>query len=376
MKTVTLGDVVVVRSSLVDPTKDCYADLPHIAPDTIERDTGRLLSNVTVREAGVQSGKYRFEAGDVLYSKIRPNLNKVAIVDFGGLCSADMYALQVDSTQITAAFLQHLLRGEAFVRYATNLSSRANIPKLNRAQLLKFPFGIPPLDEQLRITAILDLAEGQRAKRRESLGLLALLRQSIFAQLFGSVDQLAPLGSLVSGMRNGISPSSGGEVRATVLTLSAVTGGRFDPGCVKEATFYQSPTKDQRVSKDDFLICRGNGNRSLVGVGVHPRANRPDLVFPDTVIAARLDPKRVDPVFLEAAWSQESTRRKIEAVARTTNGTFKVNQQTIGGVEVPLPPLDKQRRYRELVAAIPSPTAHELDELFAALQARSFSGQL
>jgi hypothetical protein len=134
---VELGEVASIRSSLVDPTDDLFGHLPHIAPDNVERDTGRLLGFTSVREAGVKSGKYRFESGDVLYSKIRPNLNKVALVGFEGLCSADMYPLSVDPTKLVNAYLAHLLRSPRFLSYAVRLSNRANIPKLNREQLLR-----------------------------------------------------------------------------------------------------------------------------------------------------------------------------------------------------------------------------------------------
>jgi type I restriction enzyme S subunit len=125
--------------------------LLHVAPDNIERDTGRLLECRTIAQAKVTSGKYRFEPGDLLYSKIRPNLNKVARVDFPGLCSADMYALQVDEKRVVPSFLAYVLRSPRFLRYAAGVSNRANIPKLNRDQLMRFRFELPGLDEQGRI---------------------------------------------------------------------------------------------------------------------------------------------------------------------------------------------------------------------------------
>lgn len=64
------NEVAAIQSNLVDP-KD-YPDMPHIAPDNIEGWTARLLPYVTVKEAGVFSGKHRFAAGSILYSKIRP----------------------------------------------------------------------------------------------------------------------------------------------------------------------------------------------------------------------------------------------------------------------------------------------------------------
>src|SRR5690625_4654463 len=59
-----------------------YKNFPHVAPDSIEKATGRLLEYRTVGEDGVRSGKHHFFPGQILYSKIRPNLSKAVVVDF------------------------------------------------------------------------------------------------------------------------------------------------------------------------------------------------------------------------------------------------------------------------------------------------------
>ncbi len=85
-------EVATIKSNLVNPLD--FPDLPHIAPDNIEKKTGVLLEYHTVSEDGVTSGKHRFYPGQILYSKIRPYLSKVVVVDFDGLCSADMYPIE------------------------------------------------------------------------------------------------------------------------------------------------------------------------------------------------------------------------------------------------------------------------------------------
>jgi len=92
------------------------------------------------------------------------------------------------------------------------------------------------------------------------------------------------------------------------------------------------------VTAADFIICRGNGNKALVGVGTYSGEDRTDLVSLDTVIAGRIDASSVTMQFINAAWKQRQVRTQIEAVARTTNGTYKVNLQTLSGVTVPCHP--------------------------------------
>lgn len=201
---VTLADVCSVRSSLVDPTLAEHRELPHIGPDSIERDTGRLVGYRSAADDRVASGKYKFGPGDILYSKIRPNLNKVARATFNGLCSADIYALVVDPRRAEPEFIVHLLRDRRFLTYAVTCSSRASIPKINREQLMRYTFELPPINEQRRIAAILDRAEALRAKRLRVLAQLDKLSHAIFHDMFGNGGshieggEEIPLGDLVT----------------------------------------------------------------------------------------------------------------------------------------------------------------------------------
>ncbi len=87
-------DCVSISEGQQDPTQKPYHDWTLVAPDHIESKTGLLISQKTAREQGAISGKYEFSPGDIIYSKIRPYLRKAVLVDFSGLCSADMYPLK------------------------------------------------------------------------------------------------------------------------------------------------------------------------------------------------------------------------------------------------------------------------------------------
>jgi type I restriction enzyme S subunit len=164
---IKLRSIVEVRTGQVDPTLPQYRDLPHVNGQRIESATCRLLPFRTAAEDGMKSGKYLFEPGDILYSKIRPYLRKAAQVDFAGLCSADVYPLAVVSEEIDSRFLMWSLVAQPFSEYANALSLRARMPKLNRQQLLSYDLAVPPLDEQRRIVAYLDSvrAKGQALLR-------------------------------------------------------------------------------------------------------------------------------------------------------------------------------------------------------------------
>jgi len=373
VKRVPLGQVATISRSGVDPSKVDPATR-YIGLEHIERG-GRILGDETLGSAGIKSTKFRFTPEHLLYGKLRPNLGKIARPNESGVCSTDILPV-LPGPELDRDFLFHYLNQPDIVAFAASRATGANLPRLSPKALEDFVIPLPPLDEQRRIATILDQADTLRAKRRKTLLLLRGLEQAIYDDMFNAEAPITRFDSVVDSMRNGISPSNGGPVRATVLTLSAVTSGQFDPVASKESTFRETPKKSARVSGEDFLICRGNGNRALVGVGVSPRTDRPDLVFPDTVIAAHVDQAKIDPVFLEVVWRQPRTRKQIEAVARTTNGTFKINQQTLASVEIPIPPLTAQKDFVTRLESIPKPGMDKLDELFTSLQSRAFSGQL
>jgi type I restriction enzyme S subunit len=248
---------------------------------------------------------------------------------------------------------------------------------------------LPPLAEQKRIAGILDAADRLRAKRRESLAQLDTLLQSTFLDTFGDPVtnpmgwEEQSLGQLAEGtFRNGLSPSSKGLVQGEVLTLSAITRGRFDFAERKVARFDKEPSPSQLLSTATFLICRGNGNKSLVGSGVFPDRSSNRVCFPDTIIGVTVTPEVLTAPYFQSVWRTCRVRDQIERGARTTSGTHKVNQQLLSSVTFPVPPPDLQHRFAAFVASIEQQEAGqrahlaELDTLFASLQSRAFRGDL
>ena len=125
-----------------------YEGYPHIGIDSIEKETGRLVGYRTIADDGVVSGKYLFTPAHIIYSKIRPNLNKVALPDFEGLCSADAYPILVKEEICNREYLGYTLRSKCFLDYILAFSNRTNMPKVNKNQVEGFRLPLPPMDLQ------------------------------------------------------------------------------------------------------------------------------------------------------------------------------------------------------------------------------------
>ncbi|MYN11292.1 restriction endonuclease subunit S [Massilia sp. FT127W] len=182
----TLGEIVEVASGLVDPTKPPYCDMPHIGGENIESHTGDLQGVKTARELGLISGKYFFDGRDVLYSKIRPALNKVAIPDFEGICSADIYPLRPSNQKLNRQYLAYLLRSEGFLEYAIKHSDRSKIPKVNRDSLLAYELVIPCRSEQQRIADCLTSLDDLITAHTQKLDAFKTHKKGLMQRLFPS----------------------------------------------------------------------------------------------------------------------------------------------------------------------------------------------
>ena len=152
-----LGSVIRIASGQVDPRDPVTAKLISVGPDNIRAGGGLDQQSLkTGRELGQISGKYAFDSEAILYSKIRPNLNKVALPDFDGICSADMYPMWIRDREVADRnFIFFVLNSEAFVAAATSRSFRTGLPKINRADLESIEIALPPLPEQRRIAELL-----------------------------------------------------------------------------------------------------------------------------------------------------------------------------------------------------------------------------
>lgn len=165
-----------------------YADYPHIGIENIQKDTGALIEYKLVREQTLTSGKYIFTKKHIIYSKIRPYLNKVAIPSFDGVCSADAYPLLVNREHTNRYFFAHVLRSKCFLNYILRLSDRTNIPKVNRGQLQSFTCICPPIELQDKFAKIgeeienLKLSQEMSHKENEVL-FSSLMRKAFTGEL-------------------------------------------------------------------------------------------------------------------------------------------------------------------------------------------------
>ena len=153
--------------------------------DQIESDSGRILSRVMMPTKALGPSTYPFEAGTVLYSKLRPYLNKVVVADTDGYATTELVPLKCDASRVLPSYLAYFLRSPEFLNFANTVVAGAKMPRMVMGEFWQYKVPLPPLPEQRRIAGILDKADALRAKRGEALAQLDHLARSIFVEMFG-----------------------------------------------------------------------------------------------------------------------------------------------------------------------------------------------
>lgn len=164
---VPLGELCEMDRRGIQPDDPLTADLPFVGVENVVGGTGILNFDTDSRIGGQRSTAFRFDRRHVLYGKLRPYLNKVAVPEFAGRCSTELVPL-LPRNGVDRDFLAHLLRRKETVDFVMASVTGARMPRTDMQVLMSMPVPFPPLDEQRRIAGILN-----RAARIEHLHLQA-----------------------------------------------------------------------------------------------------------------------------------------------------------------------------------------------------------
>lgn len=178
----SLGEVVDYGRTLKAEPYELADDTWVLELEDVQKDTGRVLQRLTYLQRQSKSTKNRFFAGDVLYGKLRPYLNKVVYADSPGVCTTEIVPIR-PTEAVDGRYLLHWLRHPQFLSYVTEVSHGVNMPRLGTDAGKAAPFVLAPKFEQRRIADKLDtvLARVEAVSDRLArvVPLLKRFRQSV-----------------------------------------------------------------------------------------------------------------------------------------------------------------------------------------------------
>lgn len=324
--------------------------------------------------------------GDIVVARMN-DTTKVLLIDKSNknLIVSTGFLTLSSKKGFDSKFLSQYFCSQVFQIQKNKYCSGATQKAINNSSFEKLTVPYYPVVEQKKIASILDQADVLRKKRQKSIKLLDEFLKSMFLEMFGDPvrnekgwDCQPFINFFTKPLFNGTSPSSNGKIEKKVLTLTSITGNKFLENAFKIAYFVEKTFENNFVDKEFFLICRGNGNLNLVGKAKYSLNSMNDIVFPDTMIAASINYKLLDKNYLDFFWDTLFVRRQIEKAARTTNGTYKINQTMIESINILQPPINIQLKFSKIVENVDQQKRKlcesyaELDILFNALTQRYF----
>jgi type I restriction enzyme S subunit len=160
----------------------------YVGLEDIEKETGNIIKTSLENAEELKSSKFRFTTDHILYAKLRPYLNKVALPDKGGICSTDIFPITPIKDFSLRFFICYLMRSSYFVTEMTNKSVGANLPRANPESIENLKVYKPPIVLQEKFSLVVERANLLKEDYKESLQELE--------NLYGSLSQKAFKGAL------------------------------------------------------------------------------------------------------------------------------------------------------------------------------------
>jgi type I restriction enzyme S subunit len=380
---VRLGDYCRQDRTTVRPGE--RPDLRYIGLETIESGSGQFQDGDLSKTPDVpQANSFHFGHEHVLYGKLRPYLNKVALPEFEGKCSTEIIPLRPDAA-LDRRYLAYFLRSADTVAHISERTAGARMPRADMDFVLGLQLLLPSLDEQCRIIDLLSRAEGIVRLRREAQKKVAEIIPALFLDMFGDPAKNpkgwheATLGDVIAGADYGSSTKATDEGPGLPMIRMGNVDyeGGIDLSVLKYVQLADDEVARFRLEKGDLLFNRTNSKELVGKTGLWEGAI--DAIAASYFIRVRVDEKRVRPFYVWAFMNSRHMKRVLFETARGAIGQANINAKELRAFRIPLPSLAVQGQFEERCRELQGVFKHQAnaeviaEATFNALLARVFS---
>jgi restriction endonuclease S subunit len=392
---VRLRDVCKQDRQIVEPSSDEAKTLMYVSLEHVEAETGRILKvPVDQIDGEGKSTTFFFDKRHVLYGKLRPYLNKVAVPFEPGRCTTEMIPL-LPIDDVDREYLAWSLRRPDTVEFAMQGKTGSRMPRADMDSLLGLKVPLAPLEEQKRIAGLLrdKMATVEKARKAAQSRLEAIitLPASLLRQVFPQPGRPLPEGWQWVKLKNmatllpSRSISSDGDSYVQAVTTACLTESGFNSNGVKPARMKSWDVKDCLITAGEVLIARSN-TPELVG-----RACLYDGI-PEGVVASDLTIRikatnNLSPPFLSRYLSSIFINSYWRDQAGGASGSMKkITRTQVLDLPVPCPSIAEQHRIaralREQMDAVDKARVaveeevQTINALPAALLRQAFNGEI
>ncbi len=374
---VQLGEVAALDRVAASDT-ECQT-LPYVGLEHIEKDSGNFTDDFRCKPEALLATKFKFTSRHVLYGKLRPYLNKVAVPDFDGVCTTEILPLIPKVGVLERGFLYGLLLSPGFVNWASQRVTGANLPRLDPGLLQEFTFELPSLSEQQQIVAKLEQADRLRRTRRYALELSDACLPAAFLELFGDPrevgtrwesDEFGNLGALDRGRsrnRPRNAPHLYGGPYPFIQTGDVANAQSYIRSHTQ--TYSEEGLKQSKMWPAGTLCITIAANIADTAILTYPAC------FPDSIVGfIPGNNVRIEFVQFWLRFLQEILERTAPEVAQKN-----INLEILRELRCPVPPLPLQEKFATLVArherlrAVQRESLRQAEHLFQSLLHRAFT---
>lgn len=263
------------------------------------------------------------------------------------------YIIPKDNNEIDIDYLFYAINFMKLEKYF----SGATIPHIYFKDYQREPLKLPELDEQKKISSLFKRIDVLLENRRKQLEKYELLIKSEFVEMFGDpvVNEkgwpkklLSDIGSCKNGM-NFNNNEQGVEIHCLGVGDFKDNSVINDCSDLPIISLNEEPSKDYLLENGDIVFVRSNGNKKLVGRSIAIYPQDVPTTFSGFCIRFRKNDKSVETLYLLNILKQDSIRRKMQGRGANIQN---LNQQILGSLEIPLPPLDLQNKFAAFVQQV------------------------
>lgn len=380
-----LADVFTRVDTKVDPQTSQTKSHFYVGLEHIESHTGRLLREAEEVTEGsdILSIKTAFNAGDILYGKLRPNLNKVHLAVQDGICSTDIWALRA-SEALLPDFALRYLRSPAIHVRAAQLAAGANLPRISANAFDRLSIPLPTLPEQQRIVDLLQQADELRGAKQDAIKLCSELSKALFEKHFGIAGAttewpMEPFGKYTTYSKYGprfpdqaysesgihvlrtTDMNNDGTIRWWEAPKLALTEKQIQEHTLKPGTLVVS----RSGTIGPFALFDGQEAQCVAGA-----------YLIEFGLADSIEPEYVRALF-STPYLQQMLRKAVRSVAQPN-----INAPNIRAIQIPVPPRDRQEGFSNQIKELREWTkqlansAANFEDFFQTIIGEAFSGDL
>ena len=353
-----------------------YVGLEHLDPgDLTIRRWGEVADGTTFTSV--------FQPGQVLFGKRRAYQRKVAVPDFSGVCSGDIYVLESKNDRyMLPELLSFICQTDAFFEHAIGTSAGSLSPRTNWQSLATYEFALPPLAEQRRMANLLIRIEAASRALHNTHAALKAIRKSMLMHSFGQLlaDRVVrklpagQVGEVLLGRQRAPQHEDGPSMHP-YLRAANVFDGYIDTADVKSMNFSPSEYRRYGLRDGDILLNEGQ-SRELVGRSAIFRGEVPGACFQNTLVRFRPGPS-VLCQYIHRYFQYCMYAGTFAAVAKQTTSIAHLGARSLSELLIPLPQENRQIELSRRLSALDStlPSAMEKEKRLRSLS-RFVSGSI